>query len=344
MDRYLVSPITRDLQKKIVLLSGPRQVGKTTLSKMLTDDFDYFNYDNPEDRLRLRERSWDRSRQLIIFDELHKLENWKSWLKGIYDTETRPPALLVTGSARLDACREMGDSLAGRFFSFRLHPLDVREASTFGFTNGVSAGEILDRLLEVGGFPEPFLENSPAFYNRWRRSHLDIIIRQDLLDLESVNRITKIETLIELLRGRVCSPVSFRSLAEDLQCSDKTVRHWLTILENLYVIFRVTPYHRNIARALLKAPKFYFYDTGQVAAAAGPGARLENLVACTLLKEVHYRQDCLGENLSLHYIRDREKREIDFLITREQQPRTARPAATSPCSKTCPVGFGVCSW
>ena len=127
MKRYLTHQIRVDLEKKIVLLTGPRQCGKTTLSKMLSDNFDYLNFDNPEHREGLLERSWDRSRDLIIFDELHKLRNWKSWLKGVYDTEGLRPRIIVTGSAKLDTYRKVGDSLAGRFFQFRLHPLDLKE-------------------------------------------------------------------------------------------------------------------------------------------------------------------------------------------------------------------------
>ena len=131
MERYIKTYIKEDLNKKIILLTGPRQTGKTTLSKMLGDNFDYFNYDNVDDRIGLQERSWDRLKPLVIFDELHKLKNWKSWLKGIYDKEGIPPSILVTGSARLDTCKKVGDSLAGRFFQFRLHPLDLKEINTF---------------------------------------------------------------------------------------------------------------------------------------------------------------------------------------------------------------------
>ena len=321
MNRYLAPAILKDLKRKIILLSGPRQVGKTTLSKMLVSDFDYLNFDNPENRLALLERSWDRSKELIVFDELHKLQKWKSWLKGIYDTESIPPALMVTGSARLDTYRKAGDSLAGRFFPFRLHPLDIKEIIQFDFAINQNSDQILERLLLTGGFPEPFLENNLRFYKRWKRTHLDIIIRQDLLDLENIRQITALETLIQLLRKRVGTPISYRSLAEDLQCSDKTIKHWLTVLENMYVIFKVRPYHHNIARSLLKAPKYYFYDIGQVL--GDNEIKLENLTACALLKEVHRQQDCFGEELDLSYIRDREKREIDFLITREQIPEMA---------------------
>jgi len=316
MERYLKKYILNDIKKKIVLLTGPRQSGKTTLAKMLSSDFDYFNFDNPEHRLGLIERSWDRSKELIIFDELHKLKNWKSWLKGIYDTEKAPPFIIVTGSAKLDIYRKAGDSLAGRFFQFRLHPLDLKEIKAVIKPDDLEAA--LEQLLNAGGFPEPYLEGNTLFYNRWKRSHLDIILKQDLIDLENVQQITSIETLIQLLRKRVGSPVSYNSLARDLQCSDKTVKRWLMILENMYVIFRVGTFHHNIARSILKAPKYYFYDTGQVI--GDSGIKLENLTACALLKEIHYLEDCYGEQVQLHYLMTKDGREVDFFITRNNTP------------------------
>jgi hypothetical protein len=283
---------------------------------MLSKDFDYFNFDNPEHRLWIMERSWDRSKELIIFDELHKLKNWKSWLKGIYDTEGTTPWIIVTGSAKLDTYRKVGDSLAGRFFQFRLHPLDLKEIKDF--LNPNDSGQVLTQLLDTGGFPEPYLEGSPRFYNRWKRTHLDIILKQDLVDLENVQQITSIETLIQLLRKRVGSPISYSGLARDLQCSDKTVKRWLTILENMYVIFKITPFHRNIARSIMKSPKFYFYDTGQVL--GNEGIKLENLTACALLKESHYLEDCYGEEVRLHYLMTKDGRELDFFVIKNGVP------------------------
>lgn len=316
MKRYLEKYIREDLKRKIVLLTGPRQTGKTTLSKMLKERFDYFNYDNAEDRLGLIEKSWDRSKELIIFDELHKLKNWKSWLKGIYDTEKIPPSIIVTGSAKLDTYKKVGDSLAGRFFQFRLHPLDLKEIQQTLHPENLE--NELNKLLNLGGFPEPFIEGKETYYNRWKKSHLDIILKQDLIDLENVQQIVSIETLIQLLKKRVGSPVSYRSLAEDLQCSDKTIKRWLSILETMYVVFKVTPFHKNISRAILKSPKYYFYDTGQVV--GDRGIKLENLVACALLKEIHFREDCLGEQWNLFYLRNKDGREIDFLVTRNEDP------------------------
>ena len=131
MERYLQSALREDLHRKILLVTGPRQCGKTTLARMLVDDAAYFNYDLAEHRQLLAARAWDRRKALVIFDELHKMTGWKSWLKGTYDVEGIPPGLLVTGSANFAAFRKTGDSLAGRHFQFRLHPLDLREAVSY---------------------------------------------------------------------------------------------------------------------------------------------------------------------------------------------------------------------
>lgn len=319
MKRYLESHILADLPKKIVLVTGPRQSGKTTMTKQLLLNADYYNYDAEDDRLILRNKSWDRKKSLIIFDELHKMIQWKRWLKGIFDTEGLPPALLVTGSAQLDTYRKMGDSLAGRFFQYRLYPLDLKEVLALGLSEDteLDAQGIFDRLWQCSGFPEPFLSGSTVFYRRWRRSHLDIILRQDLVDLYAVRDIKSIEILVSLLKERIGSSVSYSNLAKDLECDAKTVKRWLQLLENLYVIFRVTPYSKKVARSLLKEPKFYFYDYTY---AEDPGARLENMVAVALLKELHYLEDTQGLDTALHYLRTKEGKELDFLVCMDNKP------------------------
>ena len=313
--RALTPPIKDDLDTKIVILSGPRQSGKTTISKALFESVHYLNYDSAEDRSILSKLEWDRSSDLIVFDELHKMKLWKAYVKGVYDKEGVRPRLLVTGSARLNTFRKTGDSLAGRHFNYRLHPFDLNE---FAATKTSEQDEVFDTLLEVGGFPEPFLRGEKAFYNRWRAGHLDLILRQDLLDLEVVRDLKSIEILISLLSERVGSPISASSLAQTLQKDPKTIARWLDLLEDLFVIFRVTPYHQNIARAIRKEPKFYFYDLGQVR--GDKPVRFENLVAASLIKEVQRLHDVEGIRGSLHYLRTKEGREIDFLIHFEDHP------------------------
>ena len=313
LKRYLSSCLLEDLKSKILIITGPRQCGKTTMAKNLSLSFDYLNYDEREHHKILLQKTWDREKKYIIFDELHKKKEWKRWLKGIYDTEGLPPGMIVTGSARLDTYKKMGDSLAGRFFHFRLHPFDVKEVTKLKLTDPETA---LNQLLEFGGFPEPYLKPKKVFYGKWKKSQLDMILRQDLISLASVKSLSSIETLVQLLRYRVGSPISYNSLSEDLNCSPKVVKNWLQLLENLYVIFKVNPWHKNIARSLIKAPKYYFYDTAQV---RSPSLRLENLTACALLKEIHFRNDVKGEEYQLFYLRNKDKKEIDFLIVKEDQ-------------------------
>lgn len=311
-DRLITPFIKTDIKRKLVLLSGPRQVGKTTLAKSLVSHYQYLNYDVVKERHLFSAQSWRRDVELVIFDELHKMRRWKGWLKGIYDSEGTSPPIIVTGSARLDIARRMGDSLAGRHFLFRLHPFTLAELKGSG-----DSEQMFGKLLNRGGFPEPFLETEETFYDRWRRSHIDIILRQDLLDLESVKRITDIETLLDMLRSRVGSPVSYQSLAEDLQVDTSTIKRWLTMLENLFVIFRVTPWSKNVARSLIKASKYYFYDNGQVE--GDLGAKFENLVAYSLKSAVHYQQDTRGRNIELFYLRNKDGNEIDFAIVEKNR-------------------------
>lgn len=312
MDRSLYQYVKKDLSSKIVLISGPRQVGKTTLSKQLENNQQYLNFDDEDHRKIILSKTWDRSKKLIIFDELHKKPKWKSWIKGIYDSEGIPPEYLVTGSARMDVFKKGGDSLAGRHFSFRLHPFSVAELK-----DQLDPKIAFEKLMTVGGFPEPFLNGSREFAKRWRRSHIDQIIKEDLLDLEQVRQLKSLDILVDLLSERVGSPVSFNSLARDLEISPHTVKKWVGILESLYVIFVVPPFSKNIARAILKEPKIYFYDTGKVK--DDPAIRLENVIACSLLKDLHLREDILGEKNQLYYIRDKQKREVDFLVIKDKK-------------------------
>lgn len=310
MDRPQKKIIERDLNKKMVFLTGPRQVGKTTLAKSLSKQWPqliYLNYDSDKDRPVILKQEWNRKSGLVIFDEIHKLKKWKIKLKGIYDTEGIDPRILVTGSARLDTYRRGGDSLAGRYYLHRLYPFSVREL------RGTDSPEkILDQLMLLGGFPEPYLSGNEEEAARWRKTHIERIIREDIQDLEPVKDVQTLILLIDMLRERVGSSVSYGSLARDLEISPHTLKRWIQILENMYIIFVIPSYHRNLARAILKEPKIYFYDTASVKGDAG--AKLENTVAICLRKWLHYLEDTKGKNLALHYLRDKEKREVDFVI------------------------------
>src|SRR4030043_1560245 len=308
MDRYLHNSIKRDLAKKMVMLTGPRQVGKTWLAKELMKEFgnaQYLNYDNFDDARSIPNQTWPLDADLLILDEIHKMKDWKRFIKGIYDTRPAGQSILITGSARLDTFRQTGESLAGRYFPYRLHPISVREVK-----DSFSPREALSLLNRLGGFPEPFLSGSDSEAARWRNQYYTDLIREDILEFSRIHEIKAIRLLVEMLRERVGSPLSYASIAGDLQIAPNTVRKYVDILESLCIIFLVRPFHANIARAVLKEPKAYFFDSGYVK--GDEGLKLENTCAVCLLKHAQYLQDTAGEDISLCYVRTRDGREGDF--------------------------------
>ncbi len=312
MERYLSATIRRDLATKTVLLTGPRQVGKTTLAKALQADYQrpqYLNWDVANDRRILTRQSWSPRADLLILDEIHKMRNWKPYLKGVIDGATEGQHILVTGSARMETFRQSGESLAGRYFRLRLHPFSVKE---WVARTGASPESALDRLMERGGMPEPFLADDAVHAARWRQLYFTDLVREDVLEFSRITEIRAMRLLVELLRDRVGSPLSIASLARDIQVAPGTVAKYIEILESLYIIFVVRPFHRNIARAILKAPKVYFFDTAFVR--GDVGAQWENACATMLLKHAHFAQDVYGKATTLHYLRTKEGAEVDFLL------------------------------
>jgi uncharacterized protein len=316
MKRYLDDRIRLDLVRKMVFVVGARQVGKTTLSQSLIDELggQYLNHDVIEDRRLIEQQAWDRRSPLLVLDEIHKMPLWKSWLKGVVDGKPKTQKLLVTGSARLDTFRQTGDSLAGRFLALRLHPISVREWCE---QTGAAPEAALSHLLERGGFPEPCLAPTLEDAERWRRPYFDGLVRDDVLEFSRLQEVGAMRLFADMLRSRVGSPLSLASIARDLHISPVTLKKYLDILEALFIVFTVRPWHRNIARATLQSPKVYFFDTGLVRGDAG--LRYENLVACALLKHVEWQQDAQGREVGLHYIRTKDGAEVDFCLSNGDQ-------------------------
>lgn len=307
--RYLAPFIEADLKEKMVFLSGPRQVGKTTLAlKWLKGDEThpaYFNWDSSGDQKKILRQEFPADQKRIVFDEIHKYKRWRNLLKGLYDKTKSHREYLVTGSARLDLYRRGGDALTGRYHPYQLHPLSLKEIDPrFGATS-------VEALLKFGGFPEPFFFQSETKLKRWHLERAQQVLKDDLRDLEKVDEVVLVAQLAERLPDLIGSPLSINALREDLQVAHRTLQNWLHILERLFVLFRLPPFGVKQIRAVKKEQKAYLWDWSLV---GDGGSRFENLVASQLLKYCHFLRDTQGEKMELRYIRDTDKREIDFVV------------------------------
>lgn len=342
--RELYTKIWRELasDKSMIFLSGPRQAGKTTLARMIAASFAnslYFNWDIPGHRTRLIETPTffedverrDATTPLIIFDEIHKYRDWKNYIKGVYDGFHDRFQFLISGSGRLDLYRKGGDSLAGRYFLFHLWPFTIAEMGKRNVTidsflnnplqitvrEGDALKETWKRLSELSGFPEPYLTNKPTSYRRWSNTYSQQLIREDIRDMTDVKAIHDTEILYTLLPSKVGSPVSVPSFVRDLKASYNTIQNWLSIFERFFLIFSIGSWSRKIARAIQKERKVYMWDTPRI---KEPAARFENMVALELWRAVTAWND-MGHGLfSLHFIKNKDKQEVDFLIANEHEP------------------------
>ena len=323
--------------RQMIFLTGPRQVGKTTTSleaSLESPIHYYFNWDNDDHRAliiegpaavakaaRLEEiRS---TRPILVFDEIHKYRNWKRFLKGFFDTYEKKCRILVTGSARLDVYKRGGDSLMGRYFLYHLHPLSLREIADPRLPKqeiqkpcAIDATDY-DALLTYSGFPEPFLKRNKPFFNHWKRLRIEQLFREDIRDLTRVHETSQIQLLAELLQEEASHSLNYATLASKIQVSAPTLQRWIQLLKNLYFCFTLQPWSKNLNRSLIKEPKIYLWNWALI---EDLGARLENFVASHLYKAIQFWTDQgLGE-YGLYYLRDKDGREVDFLVTKDRKP------------------------
>jgi predicted AAA+ superfamily ATPase len=311
MKRKIYENLLKDLTKKMVFLVGPRQVGKTWLSKEIAKKYKnplYLNFDSQEHREIIKKQSWLDTTDLIVFDELHKMPKWKNYLKGVYDTKKAGLHILITGSARLDAFRKTGDSLAGRFYIHHLMPFDLKELTGTRFENNI------DRLMERSGFPEPFLADETGAL-KWRSQYTDSLLKLDVLEFQDIDKINIIKQLFDILKTKVGSTISYNNIAKDLNISPITVKKYVDILEALFLIFIIRPYSNKINRAILKEPKIYFYDLGLI---KEEGIKFENFIALSFLTYIKELNDTTGKSYKLSFLKTKDKREVDFAISDEE--------------------------
>lgn len=349
MNRVYAAVIRRHLQtyNQMTFIVGPRQVGKTTLAKDIMSSFDhsiYLNWDITTDRLKILSgqnfvediyplNTFREEKPLIVFDEIHKYKHWKNYIKGFFDSYKDHFHIIVTGSARLDLYQSSGDSLMGRYFQYRVHPLSVGEIMEREVSNNL-IGEPQEiskdhyaTLCKFGGFPEPFCHREESFYSLWQKTRGKQLIYEDIQSIEKINDISLLEAMSVILREQVGQLLNRTSIGKKIGVSTQTVSRWLSALEKFYYCYLIKPWSKNVTRSLIKEPKVYLWDWSVV---KEEGARFENFVASHLLKFIHYWNDLGKADLGIYYLRDIDKREADFLITRDSKPWFIIEAKSSP--------------
>ena len=353
MDRYYNTIIGRELSehRQMAFVSGARQVGKTTLAKQISQSFQttlYLNWDDTEHRFlilgdtahlieALGLNQLKTHIPLLVLDEIHKYAHWKSFLKGLFDRFEGKVAFLITGSARMDIFKKGGDSLMGRYFNYRLHPLSVAELIDSKrkktLIQAPRASNAYNQLYQFGGFPEPFLKANKTFSRRWHRLRQQQLVQEDIRDISRVQEIAQLEMLVILLEKQAGQVTKYSTLAKQLRVSVDTIRRWLDILEGFYYCYRIRPWYQNITTALRKEPKTYLWDGSNI---SDKGAKAENFIASHLLKAVHAWTDFGLGDFDLYYLRTKDQKEVDFVVTQNKKPwilvevKSAIKAALNP--------------
>ena len=319
--------------RQMVFLSGPRQVGKTTVASAHADC--YLNWDEDDAKalvLAGQQRVADycgldlakAKVPVVAFDEIHKYKRWKQFLKGFFDKYEKKCKVIATGSAKLDVYKKGGDSMMGRYFPYRVHPLSVAELIS---TELPPEGIVRDpheldnsewgALCDFGGFPEPFLKRSKTFSSRWNRLRREQLLRQDVRDLTRISEIDQLAALAEILLHRSGEQLVYKSLGSEVKIDEKTAKNWVATLKHLFYGFEIRPWFKNVENSIRKTPKWFLRDWALI---ADPGKRFETMLACHLLKAVEAWTDLgLGE-FELCYVRDKQKREVDFLVVKDHEP------------------------
>jgi predicted AAA+ superfamily ATPase len=323
--------------RQMLFLVGPRQVGKTTTTLNLKNEYTnyaYFNWDDIDTQKLILKgpkaiiesanlTHISEQKTVLVFDEIHKFIDWRNFLKGFFDTHHETTSFVITGSTKLDFLRRSGDSLMGRYIPYRLHPITLAETERLTLSDGIispptpSPPDTLNSLLNTGGFPEPFLSGNQRFCQQWQRLKHQQLFQGDLRELSRIQELSHVELLASLLTERVGQLINFDNLAKTIRVSGHSIRKWIDTLRSVYYCFLIKPWAKNVTRSLLKQPKAYLWDWSLI---TDEGAKKENFIASHLLKAVHLWTDYGFGEFNLYFIRDKEQREVDFLVTKDNEP------------------------
>lgn len=324
--------IKRDAQKIIkillrqcpaVVLTGPRQSGKSTLAKNILKNSVYTSLED------LDEREFARSdpRGFLkhfenggIIDEIQKLPELMSYLQSFLDNKKKGVPIILTGSAQLTLLTNVSQTLAGRTAIIELLPLSYQELEKANV-----APKSLEQLLFKGFYPRLYKEKiNPS---DWQQDYIKTYIERDIRDLLKIHDLGTFQRFLKMCAGRAGQIINLSSLANDCGISHSTASAWLNILEATYIIFRLEPHYKNFSKRIIKSPKLFFYDTGLLCFLLNiksaielenhpfRGAIAENWVATEIIKSKFN----IHKPRNFYFWRDNKGNEVDFIIDHGQK-------------------------
>ena len=319
--------------RAMALVSGPRHVGKTVTCRRHADA--RCDWDDLADRelvltgparlaAGLGADRLSKTFPVVLFDELHRFPRWKPLLRRLDDARGDRLRFIVAGSGRMDADRGR-DRLTGRHLAYRMHPFSVAETVRRDLpdpqrvTRPPAAGTAADfeALWRHGGYPEPFLRRDSRFSRRWRARRIEQLVRDDVRDLTQVRQRDQMSLLGRRLARTSARQLVYGARAAEIGVAIDTLRRWVATLCDLHLGFLIRPWSRGVRRSLRREPRWFLRDWGDI---PDEGDRAETLVACHLLKAVEGWSDLGLGRFELGYLRDKERRKVDFVVARDGRP------------------------
>jgi uncharacterized protein len=342
LPRHLKHQVDVALQDTpIVFINGPRQSGKTTLVKEYTPALTYYTLDDDNilNAVQQDPIGFVHNLDRAIIDEIQRAPGLLRAIKLSVDNNRQPGRFLLTGSANLLALPQIGDSLAGRMEILTLLPLSfseihhresrfIRAAQTQAWPHHLpilSQDTLISHVL-TGGYPEMLTRANPARRVAWAKSYIKAIVKRDVRDISSIEKLVEMPKLLEVLAHQSGNLTNFTQIGGQLGLTSKTAQKYVDLLDVLFLVHQLQPWHHNTLSRLLKTPKVHFLDSGLMACLtrltkerieADPsvfGALLETWVYGELLKEISLRE----ESWTLYYYRDKDQVEVDFVLENER--------------------------
>jgi predicted AAA+ superfamily ATPase len=325
----------------VILLVGPRRAGKTTLARSMSHGARvYLTLDDQTtlEAARADPVAFVRGLDLAIIDEVQRVPELMLAIKKAIDDDYRPGRFLLTGSANVMTLPRVADSLAGRIETLKLLPLSQSEVlgRNSTFLDGIFAGRplkpkniVIGRALAeialMGGFPEAIARRGGRRRQDWGRSYVDSVLTRDLRDIANIEKLTELPKFVRLLAEHSGQLVNYSEIGKGIGINYKTAQRYLGLLEQIFLVESLPPWHTNLIKRIVKTPKFHFLDSGLLATSRGLtadrltnnrpafGALLETFVFAEIMKLMTWSD----LSLTLFHFRDQERNEVDLVLERD---------------------------